>query len=262
MRITDEIEYLDWLQQNTSDDPVPLSQQYYQTVVQTISEQFKRSDFWIALVSAYKEIDSAYQLQTGYPLWTSPAMPELQYKPYDSFLLKTYRKNFLDNKNWPDAPNKGWILPSNWYSQIHDILRTRFVVKYLDGVEFVISRLQQLCNTNGIRNWPYYEAREEGYYAAHFYLKQEFEIPKPTWDTIVIDVSIEIQITTQIQEVIGQLTHKYYEERRETTKSKEQKWQWDYRSSEFVANYLGHILHYVEGMIMEIRDRKVKSDEA
>lgn len=256
MRIADDIEYLDWLQQYTSDDPVSLSPQYYQTVVQTVAEKFKKSDFWSVLISTYKEIDGSYQLQTGYPLWASPVIPEIQNKSYDSFLLKTFRKNFIDNKNWPHAPRKGWILPNNWYSRVHDILRTRFVVKYLDGVDFVISRLQEFCEARGIQYWPYYEAREEGYYAAHFYLKQDFEIPKTTWDTVVENVSIEIQITTQIQEVIGQLTHRYYEERRGAVKDNEQKWQWDYRSSEFVANYLGHILHYVEGMIMEIRERK------
>ena len=37
---------------------------------------------------------------------------------------------------------------------------------------------------------------------------------------------------------------------------KEKIWQWNYKSDEFAANYLGHILHYVEGMIIEIRDKK------
>ena len=34
------------------------------------------------------------------------------------------------------------------------------------------------------------------------------------------------------------------------------KWQWDYKSDEFTANYLGHILHYVEGRIVELRDKQ------
>lgn len=32
-------------------------------------------------------------------------------------------------------------------------------------------------------------------------------------------------------------------------------WQWQYRGDQFVPNYLGHILHYIEGMIMEVRER-------
>lgn len=69
---------------------------------------------------------------------------------------------------------------------------------------------------------------------------------------------IEIQITTQLQEVIRSLLHKYYEDRRKGVEAEGTKWQWDYKSDEFVANYLGHILHYVEGMIMDIREKQRK----
>jgi len=30
----------------------------------------------------------------------------------------------------------------------------------------------------------------------------------------------------------------------------------DYKSPEFSSNYLGHIIHYVKGMIVEIRDKE------
>jgi len=54
------------------------------------------------------------------------------------------------------------------------------------------------------------------------------------------------------------LLHKYYEERRKKLKKEDIIWQWDWRSDEFSANYLGHILHYIEGMIMEIREKQRK----
>ncbi len=69
-------------------------------------------------------------------------------------------------------------------------------------------------------------------------------------------LNVEIQITTQIQEIIKVLLHKHYEENRKTTVPKDYKWQWDYKSPEFSSNYLGHIIHYVEGMIVEIRDKE------
>lgn len=103
-----------------------------------------------------------------------------------------------------------------------------------------------------------YKAREEGYYAAHFYTKQAFEVPKIDWDTKEIDFSIEIQITTQLQEVIRKLLHKYYERKRKMGVKPVEKWQWDYTCEEFSTNYLGHILHYVEGMILEIREKQRK----
>ena len=67
---------------------------------------------------------------------------------------------------------------------------------------------------------------------------------------------VEIQITTQLQEVIRRLLHKYYERQRSGRSTSDLKWQWDYKSDEFAANYLGHILHYVEGMIMDVRDKR------
>ena len=65
----------------------------------------------------------------------------------------------------------------------------------------------------------------------------------------------EIQVTTQIQEIIKTLLHKQYEEKRKVNTPKDYKWQWDSKSPQFIPNYLGHIVHYVEGMIIEIRDK-------
>ena len=101
-----------------------------------------------------------------------------------------------------------------------------------------------------------FEAKEEGYYAAHMYVTNKFEIPKMGLGTEFVNVRIEFQITTQLQEVIIKLLHKYYEKRRKQEKLIENiKWQWDYKSDEFATNYLGHILHYIEGMIMERREK-------
>lgn len=52
------------------------------------------------------------------------------------------------------------------------------------------------------------------------------------------------------------MLHKYYEDKRKGIREEDIKWQWDYKSDEFATNYLGHILHYVEGMIMEIREKQ------
>ena len=216
----------------------------------------EESDFWVRLTESLREYNDEYLVKTGYPLLIGESKPKVDIKPYDSFLLKSFRKNILANKCWPDKPKGGWILPNNWYTKIDDIIRTLFVVKYIDGVEFMIDKIKSLCEHLNMKCRVYLEAREEGCYAGHLYTKQEFEIPRVNWDTEKVDVSLEIQITTQLQEVIRKLLHKYYEERRKRIKEEDVKWQWNYKSNEFVANYLGHILHYVEGMIMEIRERQ------
>lgn len=253
-------QYVAWLKKEHEIEILSIDKTYYESVTNKIRRDFKESDFWVQLTKNLNEFDGEFMIKTGYPLLMD-FEPQLYMKPFASFLLKTFRKNILNNKNWPNEPKDGWILPNDWYSRINDIVRTLFVVKYLDGIEFMIRKIVALCNEQGMLYDVNYEAREEGYYAAHLNTKREFEIPKITWDTITIEVSIEIQITTQLQEVIRKLLHKYYEERRKGILKEDTIWQWDYKSDEFIANYLGHILHYVEGMIMEIREKQKKQKE-
>jgi len=166
-----------------------------------------------------------------------------------------YRQTLINNK-FPLQPNDGWITPNNWFDELNDIIRTTLVVKYLDGVDFIIKKLNSISDTFKLKFESTFEAREEGYYAAHSGTKIEFSIPDINFNPILKTINIEIQVTTQLQEVIKTLLHKHYEENRKKTKPKDYKWQWDYKSDEFVPNYLGHIVHYVEGMIIEIRDKQ------
>ena len=79
-----------------------------------------------------------------------------------------------------------------------------------------------------------------------------------TWETDVISMKIEIQITTQLQEVIRKLLHSYYEGKRKSFNFADQSWKWKYQSNEFSASYLGHILHYIEGLIVQTREKQKK----
>ena len=248
-------EYKDWFKEQHNIAISAKTQTYYESVTNNIKRDFEKSDFWSQLTKNLDEYNSEYHVKNKYQLLMPNFTLELEIKPFNSFLEKTFRKNIIENKYWPEPPSSGWIFPSNWFSRINDTVRTLITVKYLDGVDFIAEKIKLLCEQNNLGYKIFLEAREEGYYAAHQYISKEFEIPKIDWDTEKIDFSIEIQITTQLQEIIRSLLHKYYDEKRKTMKKEEMKWQWNYRSDEFTANYLGHILHYVEGMIMEIRDK-------
>lgn len=231
----------------------------YEAIAGTIRTSFAASPFWMRLPSELREFDAEYQVETGYALLYTAQMPELLVKPFSSYVEKTYRKNILQNPAWPDPPPPtGWLLPPNVVS-VNDVVRTCLIVKYLDGPAFLTERLETLARDENLDFWTDFEAREEGYYAAHAYLQREFEVPAEQWDTETVTASIELQVTTQVQEVIRRLLHRYYETRRALTVTGiATKWQWDYSSDEFSANYLGHILHYVEGMIMEVRERQAR----
>jgi hypothetical protein len=256
-------EYKQWLKKHGVDD-IKREEAHYDAVTDRMAANFQASDFWTKQIKSLPEYHDMYHLETGYPLFTlREFQPTIVIKPFESFLLKTYRKNCLENKNSPNEPEGGWVLPSNWYSKVNDVIRTLLVVKYLDGVEFLIGKIKHFCEGYNADCKSFLEAREEGYYAAHIYIEQSFEVPKVNWDTEIIITSIELQITTQLQEVIRKLLHKFYEENRQRTKGKvseTSKWQWDYQSDEFSAAYLGHILHYIEGMIMEIRERQEQKE--
>ena len=229
---------------------------HHEAVVDRVERDFRSSPFWTALETELKTFHETYLVETRFALLRSVEPPKLIAKPFGSFLLKTYRRNVVENVNWPEAPPGGWLTPPGWFGQVNDLVRTRFEVKYLDGVAFLAEHLQALGAANGMQMTVDFQASEEGYYAAHIGARDEFEIPRRDWDTERREISVELQITTQLQEAILQLTHKFYDERRRRHRKADLAWQWDYASDEFVGNYLGHILHYVEGMIMDVRNKQ------
>jgi len=74
-------------------------------------------------------------------------------------------------------------------------------------VSFFIDKIESVCVESKLSFKVDYEAKEEGYYAAHSYISFPCDIPKMIWDTQTIDSYIEIQITTQLQEVIIELDY-------------------------------------------------------
>lgn len=252
-------EYKTWLKKELGFDITQKFENHYNSIASKVLNDFQQSEAWKNLIDSLAKFSVEYYAKTNYQLLTNDFKPILVTKSWNSFFEKTYRRNIVFNKNFPAEPYGGWVTPENWIENTNDILRTFFVVKYLDGVEFLMNKICESLKSNALKCKNHYEARDEGYYAVHIYTQDSFEIPKIDWDTESKTVKIELQITTQLQEVIGKLTHQMYESRRVKIDKLDKKWQWDYESEEFTTNYLGHILHYVEGMIMEVRNKQSKS---
>jgi len=229
---------------------------HFESVVLKVKEKFETSTFWRKILSTSEINHQEYFLKTEYPLYLTKESPPILTKPFKSLIMKSFRRNIINNKNYPNPPEKGWLFPSNWFEDTNDLVRTCFVVKYLDGVEFLAEKFLEFAKGEGLNTNLDFEAKDEGYYAAHFYLFFHCEVPTLEFDPEKKTFQIEIQITTQLQEVISKLTHVFYEAKRAETKIPDKKWQWQYKSKEFSANYLGHILHYIEGMIMKIRAKQ------
>lgn len=255
-------EYKVWLHNVIGIPFTGKEQSYYETVSGIIKTDIERSAFWTEFINKIESFNNEYYLEKdGYHLTVANYRPEILVKSYDSMLNKAYRKNVILNRNWPGPPKDDWINSKNWLTKTNDIIRTSFVVKYLDGIEFMIDRLTRYCKELGLKNDVSFEARDEGYYAVHYYIYLPISIPNEDWISEKKTISFEIQLTTQLQDVIKKLTHLHYENRRVRIDRPDKKWQWNYKSEEFSANYLGHILHYIEGMIMEIRENQTKKIE-
>lgn len=241
---------------NTGIDIDLRTETHYESVVNKCHVDICSSEFWKNFSDSFAEYNQQYTVDTAYPLLLTPNAPEVVKKPYSSFVDKTFRKNVVNNRRWPEPPKGGWIGPPDWFSRVGDLIRTTIVVKYLDGVEFLVSALEKCAKEHELATKTYFESRDEGYYAAHCYVYYEIAVPTIDWRSEEISIGFEIQVTTQLQEVIRRLLHSYYKERRTTNRDDDRSWQWRYREEEFSANYLGHILHYLEGQIVEIREKR------
>ena len=253
---TNETEFKIWLMSAHEYNIDEQYEYYYNTVVKKIKTDFEESNYWQSILKELPEINDKYFINKKVHLLTLSATPIIHTKSLNSLIIKAFRKNILDNKNFPQPPNDGWITPENWFERINDIIRTTITVKYLDGVAFIIDEIKKITSDHNYDFSSSFQAREEGYYAAHAGIVMPLSMPSENFLPIEKNLTIEIQVTTEIQEIIKTLLHKHYEKNRKNTVPKDYKWQWDYKSPEFTSNYLGHIIHYVEGMIVEIRDKE------
>jgi hypothetical protein len=93
-----------------------------------------------------------------------------------------------------------------------------------------------------------------GYYAWHCYMRIPLEIM--IHDSVEIKkIWFELQVTTQLAEVITGLTHGLYEGQRvRSSRAMANEWRWRPKSQQFRSAYLGHTLHLLEGIIQTFRD--------
>jgi ppGpp synthetase/RelA/SpoT-type nucleotidyltranferase len=139
-------------------------------------------------------------------------------------------------------------------------VRTVLVCRYIDGPATVCAAIKEVAGNLGLECNFEPRATDQGYYAYHLYLS----IPMSLFvdgNPHTVNVSVEIQVTTQLQEILRGLTHPYYRVRRISEQVDRNAANWDYASNNFRASYLGHTLHLIEGMIVSLRDEAKRIDD-
>lgn len=190
--------------------------------------------------------------------------PDLKFveKPYDSLIDKIFRLNCNWNKAFPKKPKDGWVACSDAFERIDDLIRTTIICRYIDGPELVCERLIALAKKVDLEASTLPKATDEGYYAHHVTLKFPFDLLARDNSAKTVTTRAEIQVTTQMQDVLKDLTHKYYKKRRiEAPPLRAVSTRWDFRSEDFRATYLGHTLHLIEGVVAELRETASKNNK-
>lgn len=178
-------------------------------------------------------------------------------KPFQSVKNKIFRINCAWNRDFPSAPKKfPFVSKDNFleHDKINDLFRTRLVCKYMDGPEFIALGIKEMCDQKNIEFRHYSMSTENGYHSWHCYMKISGEILSGD-EVAVRQIWLEIQITTQLTELITGLTHDLYDGARNLSSSRsDTDWKWRPESQQFKATYLGHTLHLLEGIIQTFRD--------
>lgn len=249
-------------------------EEYLEWANVTLESQFRNDSFknmykanMAAITTAVREHDffqkfndmsgkwcEEYIEKNGCELYTSDPSPELYTKPLKSSLDKSFRVNILWNRNFPEQPKHGWVTASNLVASFNDIIRGCLVCKYVDGPSFVTDKLSEYATDLGLSSRFYSQERDDGYYAYHFYVKIPVLLLNIDFTAYQTDIEVEIQVTTQLQEVLRSITHKFYENERMSDSRDAGKWKWDFESGKFKVGYLSHTLHLLESIILESRN--------
>jgi ppGpp synthetase/RelA/SpoT-type nucleotidyltranferase len=177
----------------------------------------------------------------------------LYQKPLGSLINKLYRQNCLWNRSWSEPPKGGWITYQNCFTRIDDLIRTTLVCKYVDGPEIVATAIKEAAREAGLTARAGPRATDAGYYAWHTYVSIPARVIVAD-QVVEVLFQVEFQMPTLLQSVLRELTHRFYEQSRAAPAGDKTELRWDYDSHRFRAEYLGHTLHLVDAMVLELRE--------
>jgi ppGpp synthetase/RelA/SpoT-type nucleotidyltranferase len=236
----------------------PRQRRVYESNITSCLASIQESDFLVGLTDQLRECHEEYKKSHKAGLLMTGEAGDFELNPvrksYDSAVNKTFRKNVLLNENFPAAPAMGWLTPSTWYSSLNDLVRSTIVCKFIDGPQFLSAKLEAYATNLGLRNRSYSQERDEGYYAYHFYAKFDVTLVDLGWNEENHEIEFEIQLATQLQDVLKELTHAFYEATRIQVNPDKGKWKWDFKTNRFRASYLSHTLHLLEAIVVDLRD--------
>ena len=203
--------------------------------------------FWTSVKERIDQWRSEYRQQNGADLLTPSGLPAFVGKPSDSTKAKVTRY-WRQKKEFRESaiPKEGAPIPA-----IGDLVRTRVVCKYMDGVEFLASRFERLARDLGVAIEKERAGRLQGYFAQHLQVEQDV-IYRFGGASELAKIKYEIQVASELSTRMWETSHALYEFSREETEFAED-WQWNPNDPRFLANQLGHMIHLADGLLVQLR---------
>lgn len=255
-----EAEYIEWAQTTLGFDLGRAGALVYRQHVTYVHGTVEEHPFFQGFDRFLAQAQLKYQSEVHADLFmlahSDPRTPRLKLKrkSYESVVNKTYRHNVVLNRKFADPPKGNWITPENWFERLNDIVRGTIVCKYIDGPRMLAEWLDTYAKQLGLESSYTSQQRDMGYYAYHFYVKIPIDMMTEDRREVNFNVTVEIQLTTQLQEIMYEITHRYYEHTRDNLPEDPHAWKWEVNSDRFRAGYLGHTLHLLEAIILDLRD--------
>ncbi len=249
----------------------------FRTFMTGVESGVQESEFFGALLDIHSDLSGERVVGNirGVEAWADGEQSfRLVPKSWESVVDKLYRINIEENRQFslpplvldiheqaarvPTPSRQRWITPDLAHQVADDLIRTKFVVPFADGVVAVSDRIIEATNRCGLPTYRRYHAKDSGYHARHHYAL----VSVPGYDGSDTTVAVEVKVLTKLQDTLGELTHMLYELKRTGTIRSEEKRKlaWLFESPDFSASYIGHAGHYIEASIVELK-RKLQSFE-
>ncbi len=243
----------EWLSLLGKQFPITTTPGYWSTVAdnaETWARELAGGSFWTAASARFNQWRTEYHGKKGADLFLSANLPSFVAKSEKSIKEKLYRRYLKDRDSLETCI-------SNDLPDIGDLVRARVVCNYIDGVEFFANKLVDLgheLKTSPIRQR---QGKIEGYFAQHIEVKQEV-IWRFFAQSSLTAISCEVQVASMMATKMWEVSHSLYEGTRRSP-SEAEKWQWEPSDPQFMSNQLGHMIHLVDGLLVQLRDStKVK----
>ncbi|EKE05529.1 MAG: hypothetical protein ACD_19C00234G0002 [uncultured bacterium] len=258
----DVTEFLSWAKKHIGVEFSKSTELLYKMNSANIKSTAEENDFFKKIHSIIRAEEEKFFLEYKSQLMMNDEETRFYVKPYASLLNKIFRLNVNWNKNFPHPPQKGWITPQNMYEIVDDMVRGKLVCKYADGPHILANILCENSNKCGVEGQYSDRSLDSGYYSVHcyFYIPVEIVLDVTSPEHVKRNVRIELQITSQLQDILYNITHQFYVKNRTKTSRSGSSWKWKFETNEFKAGFLGHALHLFEGIIVELRNDSISED--